>query len=327
MKRREFIAGLGSAAAWPLAARGQQSGSQVRVVYVNNARDDPETQASLLAFRSAFQKFGWTDGRNISIDYNWTALKGRSPQVAAAEIVQSAPAIVLSAGTPMSNALRLATQTIPVVFVSASDPLGSGLVDSIARPSGNLTGFANYPFSIGGKWLEMLKQAAPAASRVLVILAPGNLAQQGFLQAIEAVAPTLAMQAIAAPASNADEIERAVEDFVHQPGGSLLVLPGAPALNYSDLIVGLAGKHRLPAMYTHRFFMERGGLMSYDTDIPDLYRRSAFYVDRILRGAKPGDLPVQFPTKYDLVVSLKVAKTLGLTIPLPLLATADEVIE
>jgi putative tryptophan/tyrosine transport system substrate-binding protein len=327
MKRREFIAGLGgAAAAWPLAARAQQDGLP-RLVYLSGAAgDDSDTQTRLAAFRTPFGKLGWVDDRNVRIDYRMASTAGRERAIAT-EVVHSAPAVIFSSGTPMSNALQLETATIPVVFAAASDPQASGLVNNMARPGGNLTGFTNYLFSFGSKWLQMLKEAAPATKRVLVILAPGNRAQQGFLRAIETAAATLGVQPVAAIVRDAAEVKGAIEAFAREPNGSLLVLPGAPGTANSELIIDLAAQHRLPAIYTHRFFMERGGLMSYDTEISDLYRRAAFYVDRILKGAKPSDLPVQLPTKYDLVVNLKVAKTLGLTISLALLATADEVIE
>jgi putative ABC transport system substrate-binding protein len=328
MRRRDFITLLGGAVAWPIVVRAQQGDSLPRVVYLTAAAtDDPETLASIAAFRTALQKLGWTDGRNVSIDDRRGVASAERQREVAAEVVRSAPAVILSGGTPLSNALRLATRSIPIVFVSASDPVGSGLVDSMMRPAGNLTGFANYLFSFGGKWLEMLKQAAPATRRVLVLLAPGNRAQQGSLREIETAGKTLGVEPVAAAVSDDAEIERAVDEFSREPNGGLLALPGNPGMSHSERIIELAARHRLPAMYTHRFFVERGGLMSYDTNIPDLYRRAAFYVDRILKGVAPGQLPVQLPTKYDLVVNLKVAKTLGLTIPLPLLASADEVIE
>jgi putative ABC transport system substrate-binding protein len=324
MDRRDFIRLIaGATAAWPLAARAQQAGRLPRVVFLKVNPLDDEDRADIAAFRTAFEKLGWIDGRNVSIDFSRV---GAVPAVVA-EVVRSAPAVIVSGGTPLSNAVRLATHTIPVVFLNASDPVSSGLVASMMRPGGNLTGFANYLFSFGGKWLEMLKEAAPATRRVLVLLAPGNRAQQGFLQVIETAGKTLGVEPVAAAVRDAAEIEHAVEAFAREGDGALLSLPGRPGDDNSDQIIELAARHRLPAMYTDRRSVERGGLMSYDTDSADLYRRAAFYVDRILKGVEPGQLPVQLPTKYDLVVNLKVAKTLGLTIPLPLLAGADEVIE
>ena len=329
MRRRDFITLLGgAAAAWPVAARAQQGEALPHVAYAGSTAttpDDPDAQERLMAFRMGLAKLGWADGRNVRIDFIPTA--GGHEREVAAELVRSAPAVVLSTGTPMTAALRLETRAIPIVFVAASDPQGSGLVASMMRPAGNLTGFTNYLFSMGGKWLEMLKDAAPSMRRVLVLLAPGNLAQQGFLRDIQSAGLSLSVEAVPAAARDRAEIERAFEAFARQEGGGLLALPGAPGLSNSELTIALAERYRLPAMYTHRFFAPQGGLMSYDTDLGDLYRRAAFYVDRILKGVRPGDLPVQLPTKYDLVVNLKVAKTLGLTIPLPLLASADEVIE
>jgi putative ABC transport system substrate-binding protein len=328
MNRRDVITLLGSAAAaWPLAARAQQAGRLPRVVYFAGVGDNPESRAERAAFRMALEKLGWADGRTVSLDLRTGQIPVERQREVADEVVRSTPAVIVSSGTPLSGALRLATTNVPIVFVAASDPVGSGLVNSMMRPGGNLTGFANYLFSFGGKWLEMLKDAAPATRRVLVLLLPGNRAQAGFLREIEMAGKTLGVEAVAAPVRDAAEIERAVEAFAREGDGALLALPGNPGVGNSQLIIDLAAKYRLPAMYTHRFFIEQGGLMSYDTDIADLYRRTAFYVDRILKGVEPGQLPVQLPTKYDLVVNLKVAKALGLTIPLPLLASADEVIE
>jgi putative ABC transport system substrate-binding protein len=326
LRRRDFITLLGGAAAvWPLRASAQQGDSLPHVLYLSGLGNDDDRQVRLPAFRTAFEKLGWADGRNVRVIYNLFPDGGE--RAAAAEAVRSAPAVILSVGTPLTNALRLQTHTIPIVFVGASDPLGSGLVDSMMRPSGNLTGFANYLFSIGGKWLEMLKESAPTIRRVLVILAPGNGGQEGFRRVIEAAAPALGVAPLVAAVREPGELERAIEAFAREPDGSLLVLPGPPGNDNVELIIELAARHRLPAIYTRRFFMQRGGLMSYDTDHTDLFRRAAFYLDRILKGVEPGQLPVQLPTKYDLVVNLRVAKALGLTIPLPLLASADEVIE
>jgi len=327
-RRREFITLLsGAAAAWPLAARAQQAGIP-RFIYVPNAfPDDPEARARHRAFREAFEKLGWADGRNIRIEEHWGYTPPGRLQAVAAEFVRLAPSVIMTSGSGMAEALQRESQTIPVVFVAVTDPLSSGLVASMARPGGNLTGFANYVASIAGKWLEMLKEVAPATKRVLVILQPGNIGQQSLLQAFETAAPTLGVQAVPAIVTSAAEIERAVSAFAQEPNGSLLALPGQPGMRNGDLIIALAARHRMPAMYTHRFSTPRGGLISYDTDIVDLYRRAALYVDRILKGEKPGELPVQLPAKYDLVINLKTARALGLQIPDRLLALADEVIE
>jgi putative tryptophan/tyrosine transport system substrate-binding protein len=322
MRRREFITLLGgAAAAWPLAARAQQPDALPHVVLGLRSGDDESARS----FRAAFEKLGWTDGRNVRIDV--LGITAGSERGAAAEIVRSTPAVVLSVGTPLSSALRLETHTVPIVFVAASDPQASGLVDSMMRPGGNVTGFANYLFSMGGKWLEILKEAAPATRRVLVIMQPGNRGQEGFLRLVQTAGAALGVTPVTAALRDGPEIERAIQAFARENNGSLLVLPGEPGNSYSNLIVDLAARHHLPAMYTYRPATTRGGLMSYDTDANDLRRRAAFYVDRILKGVEPGQLPVQLPTKYDLVVNLKTAKMLGLMIPLPLLAGADEVIE
>jgi putative ABC transport system substrate-binding protein len=329
MRRREFVTLLGSAAvAWPLGAHAQEPGRLPRVGYLaTNSEGDAEAQAAHAAFREALEKLGWADGHNIRIDYHWGASTPERQQAAAAELVGLAPNVILAQASSNSEALRRETRTIPIVFVNVSDPLSSGLVDSMAHPGGNLTGFANFEFSMGGKWLEILKEVAPGINRVLVILTPGNIGNEGLLRAVEAAAPTLGVQPVAAAIPGAPEIERVISVFVQEPNGGLLVLPGSAGNANRDLIVGLAARHRVPAMYTSRRFIVSGGLMSYDTDVVDLYRRAASYVDRILRGQKPGDLPVQVPTKYELVINLKAAKALGLTVPLPLLARADEVIE
>jgi putative tryptophan/tyrosine transport system substrate-binding protein len=330
LNRRGFVTLLGGGAAtWPLAVSAQQGGGLPRVVYAGQPlrQDEPDARDRLSAFRMAFEKKGWVDGQNVRIDYSFNGIAPEGHQAIAAEIVRSAPAVVFSTGTPLTAALRLETRTIPVVFTAVFDPQGSGLVDSMMRPAGNLTGLANYLFSMGGKWLEMLKEAAPGTKRVLVLVLPGNRAHQGCLRVIETAAATLGITPVQAAVRDGPEIENAIETFASEPAGGLLALPGPPGLNHSELIIALAARHRLPAMYTHRFFTTVGGLMSYDTEIADLYRRAAFYVDRILKGVSAGELPVQLPTKYDLVVNLKVAKALGLTVPLPLLAQADEVIE
>jgi putative ABC transport system substrate-binding protein len=327
--RRQFAAALASAAAWPNAARAQRVGSGLpRFIYLAEAfPDDPEAQARHAAFREAFEKLGWVDNRNIRIEEHWAVIPPDRIRAVAAELMRSAPNLIMTSGSGMSSALQSESQRVPVVFVAVTDPVSSGLVASMAQPGGNLTGFANYEASIGGKWLAMLTEVAPATKRVLIIMAPGNRGQQSLLKAIESAAPALKVQAIASVVSGPAEIERDINAFTREPNGSLLALPGNPSRNYGDQIIALAARYRLPAIYTHRFSVPRGGLMSYDTDIVDLYRRAATYVDRILKGEKPSDLPVQLPTKYDLVINLKTAKALSLTVPLSLLGIADEVIE
>jgi putative ABC transport system substrate-binding protein len=329
-KRREFIALLGGGglllAAKVKRARGQQPGIP-RFIYVPNAfPDDPEARARHATFRKEFEKLGWADGHNIRIEEHWGYTPPGRLQAVAAEFVRLAPNVIMTSGSGMSEALQRESQTIPVVFVAFTDPLSSGLVASMARPGGNLTGFANYVASIAGKWLEMLKEVAPPP-QATACWSYGNIGQQSLLRAFETAAPALDVQAVPALVNSAAEIERAVSAFAQEPNGSLLALPGNPGMQNGDLIISLAARHRLPAMYTHRFSTPRGGLMSYDTDIVDLYRRAALYVDRILKGEKPGELPVQLPAKYDLVINLKTARALGLQIPDKLLALADEVIE
>jgi len=289
--------------------------------------DSLDAQARRQAFREAFEKLGWTDGRNVRIEDHWGSIPAERTRAVAAELARSAPAVIVASGSAMAEALKRESRTVPVVFVGATDPAESGLVASMAHPGGNLTGFTNYVFSVGGKWLGLLKQAAPALTRVLVISGPGNIGQQGLLRATEAAAPAIGVAVVSAVAGGPAELERAIEAFAGKPDGGLIGLPGNPSIDSSDLIVALAARHRLPAMYAHRFSVPAGGLMSYDTDITDLYRRAAGYADRILKGEKAGDLPVQLPIKFDLVINLKTAKALGLAIPLPLLAIADELIE
>jgi ABC-type uncharacterized transport system substrate-binding protein len=329
VNRRSFIALLsGAAAGWPFEASAQQPGRMPSVGYlVSDAQDDPVGRARLTAFREALAKLGWVDGRNIRIDYRWSVSGAERLRAAASELVGLTPNVILALGSPASEALRRETRTIPVVFVAAADPLGIGLVESLAHPGGNLTGFTNYDFPMGGKWLEILKEVAPGIKRVLVVLPPGNPGIQGLLRAVEAAAPMLDVQAVAAVVSGAPEIERAVDAFAREPNDGLVVLPGSRSQENRDLIVGLAARHRLPAMYANHAFVASGGLMSYDTDVADLFRRAASYVDRILRGEKPSDLPVQNPTKFELAINLKTAKALGLDVPTTVLARADEVIE
>jgi putative ABC transport system substrate-binding protein len=328
MRRREFIAGLAGAAAWPLTARAQQAPALPRVIcFPNNFPDGHEAQARHTVFRAGLAKLGWDDGRNVRIDEQWGILPVARMRSMAAEFVRSAPAVIVVSGSGMAEALKRESGTVPVVFVAATDPAASGLVDSMERPGTNLTGFTNYEFSIGGKWLAMLKEAAPAIRRVLVITQPGNLGQLGLLRGAQAAASALGVQVISAMVDNAAEIESTIGEFGKEPNGGLIGLPGNPSFSSSDLIISLAARYRLPALYTHRFSTPAGGLMSYDTDITDLWRRAAGYVDRILKGEKPSNLPVQLPTRYDLVINLKTAKALGLEIPQTLLATADEVIQ
>jgi putative ABC transport system substrate-binding protein len=332
MRRRDFIICLGGAVTWPLAARAQQpAGGVPRLGYwVTSSETSLEGQLRFAAFRTALAQLGWVDGRNIRIDYRFDLGPGRDRAIAA-ELVSLAPKVIVVQATV--KALLQETRTIPIVFAAGADPLSDGLVDSWAHPGGNVTGFTAYDFSMGGKWLEMLKEVAPGIKRVLVILAPDSSGQLAFLRAIEAAALVFGVQIVTGgygvtpDSTDAADIERAINNFAQEPNGGLLVLFGGAPLANRDLIIGLAARHRLPAMYTHRLFAAGGGLMSYDTDFVNIFERAASYVDRILRGEKPGDLPVQSPTRFELVINLKTAKALGLTIPLPLLGLAAQVIE
>ena len=330
MKRREFIALLGGTAAisWPLAARAQQ-GQRVRRIGVlmNLASDDAEEQARIAAFHQGLQQLGWTVGRNVQIDYRWGAGNADRIRKFAAELVALAPDVILSAGSPSVAALQQATRTVPVVFVTVVDPVSSGFVDSLAQPGGNITGFAQYEYSIGGKWLELLKEIAPGITRAGVIRDAALTAGGGQLGVIQAVAPSVGVEVIPISVRDAGEIERAITAFARSPNGGLIVTGSTLAGVHRDLIVTLAAQHKLPAVYYARYFVVGGGLISYGPGFVDQYRDAASYVDRILKGEKPADLPVQTPTKYELVINLKTARALGLDVPPTLRARADEVIE
>ena len=330
MKRREFIIFLGGAAfAWPLAARAQQ-GDRVRRIGVllgGDTQTDREGQARTAAFLDAFQRLGWTDGRNVRIEYRWGAGDIDRIKALAAELVRSAPdAIVVSSNTALTELHRL-TSTIPIVFTQVSDPVDSGFVAGLARPGGNITGFQAFEPAIGGKWLGVLKEAAPNLSRVAVLFGSDSASNVAYLRAAEAVAPSLGVTVTAVDVHDGGEIERTVATFASQPDGGLIVCPYAHNIANRGSIIILAARHRLPAIYPYRYFATEGGLISYGPDQIDQWRGAATYVDRILRGEKPGELPVQAPTKFELVVNLKTAKALGLNIPPAFPLRADEVIE
>jgi putative tryptophan/tyrosine transport system substrate-binding protein len=329
MKRREFITLLGGAAvAWPLAARAQP-GEPVRRIgaLMSTAADDPEGQARIAAFQQGLQQFGWTIGRNVRIDSRWPAGDSERTRRDAAELVALAPDAILATGSAAAAPLLQATRTVPVVFVIVPDPVGAGFVNSLARPGGNATGFIQFEYGISGKWLELLKQIAPGVTRAAILRDPAISAGIGQFGAIQAVAPSLGVEASPINVRAADEIERAVADFARSPNGGLIITGSALAVVHRHPIIALAAKHRLPAVYFQRTFVADGGLISYGADVLDQYRRAASYVDRILKGEKPADLPVQTPTKYELVINLKTAKALGLEIPSSVLARADGVIE
>ena len=328
MKRREFIRLLGGAvAAWPLTARAQQ-GDRMRIgVFMPLAEDDLVGQARIAAFLQGLQHTGWTDGGNVRIDYRWSAGDDERVRKYAAELVALAPDVILATGSATVGALLQATRTIPIVFPIAVDPVGAGFVESLARPGGNATGFLLFEYGISGKWLELLKEIAPKLKRVAILRDPSIAAGSGQLGAIQSVAPSLGVELSPFGVRDGGEIERAIDAFARVPNSGLIVTGTPLATVHRDLIITLAVRHKLPAVYYDRLFVSAGGLISYGPDILDQYRRAAAYVDRILRGEKPADLPVQAPTKYELVINLKTAKDLGLTLPDSLLARADEVIE
>ena len=329
MKRREFIAMLGgAAAAWPLAARAQQPSGMRRIgVLMNLAESDPEGQARIAAFREGLGKLGWSEGRDVQIDYRWFAGDPGRARAYAAELVKLKPDVVFAAPTSSVAALQRETRSVPIVFAQVADPVGGGFVASLARPGGNITGFSQYEYGIGAKWVELLKQIAPQVTRVAVVYDSANPESKEYLPVIEAAARSLGVQVSISAVRDAAEIERAIEEFAREPNGALLPLPGPLMGVRRDLIISLATRHRLPNVYAFRYYAIGGGLASYGTNLIDQYRRAAGYVDRILKGEKPGDLPVQQATKFELVINLKAAKALGLDPPISLLARTDEVIE
>jgi putative tryptophan/tyrosine transport system substrate-binding protein len=330
-KRREFIAGLGSAVAWPVVARAQQ-GERVRRIGVIMGFDenDPEGRTFVSAFIQALTGFGWTDGRNVRMDLRWGGSDTNRIRALAQELVGLQPDIILAHATPATVALRGQTRTIPIVFVSVSDPVAGGIVARLDRPSGNITGFANYEATFGGKWLELLSEIAPGLKRAAIMFnsaEAGNAAVSAFLPLIVEAARSLKVMPIPAPVRSDVEIEAAIIALGREPGGGLAVMPQGFTLGHRTPIISAAARHNVPAVYALSYFARDGGLLSYGVEMFDLYRQAATYVDRILRGEKPADLPVQFPTKFEMVVNLKTAKALGLTVPQSILLRADEVIE
>jgi putative tryptophan/tyrosine transport system substrate-binding protein len=330
MRRRAFISLLGgAAAAWPLAASAQQ-GERVRRIGVlaAYAENDPEAQARVVAFRQALQGLGWTEGRNIAMEYRWGAGDAGRARTFVAELVSLKPDVILAHGTPALTALYEATRTIPIVFVSVIDPVGAGTVQSLARPGANITGFSTFEPEIGGKWLELLKEISPGLKRVAGVSDPAFRGFAGVWRAIEAMAPRFGLQVTSVSCqAPTDDLESAVAAFAREEGGGLIVVPTALNALHRHRIFSVAAQNRLPAIYAFRFYAIDGGLMSYGIDTVDLFRRGASYVDRILKGENPGELPVQAPTKFELVINLKTAKSLGLEVPPTLLGRADEVNE
>ena len=326
MRRRDFIKAIAVSAAWPLAARAQQAERMRRIgALMNLAADDPEALGRITAFVQGLQQLGWSDGRNVRIIARWAAGNDDNFRKYSAELVALAPDTILAASTPAVLALQQATHTVPIVFVTVIDPVGAGMVASLARPGGNTTGFTVFEYGMSGKWVELLKEIAPGVRRVAVLrdLTIG-IAQ---LAAIQAVAPSLGVELSVVGTRDADEIERAVTAFARSPNGGLIVTAGTTPAIHRELISTLAARHRLPAVYPFRYYVIEGGLISYGPDSIDPYREAAGYVHRILKGEKPADLPVQSPTKYELVINLKTAKELGLDVPASVRARADEVIE
>jgi putative ABC transport system substrate-binding protein len=328
MKRREFITLLGGVVVWSRAARAQQAERVRRIGFLHDYNElDPEGRVQVAAFREALQKLGWTDGRNALIEYRSGAADNELLRKYAAEIMAHEPDIVLTSGATITAALQRASRSVPIVFVNVTDPVGAGLVATLARPEGNASGFTQFEFGISAKWLELLKEIAPTVTRVLVIRDPTARTGGGQLGAIQAVAPSLGVDVRPVDPHNPDDIERAVSAIAGDAKGGLIVTSSRLARVHRELIVNLAARHRMPAIYAFRVYVAGGGLMFYGPDATDPYRRAAGYVDRILKGEKPADLPVQAPTKYELVINLKTAKALGLDVPPSVLARADEVIE
>lgn len=330
MRRREFVGLCGAlAATWPIALRAQQ-GERVRRIGVLMAStlDDPESQARIAAFQQSLQQLGWIDGRNVSIDTRWATTNPDDIRRHAAELAALTPDVILAGtGTATVAPLLQATRTVPIVFALVIDPVGAGFVDSLARPGGNATGFTVFEYGMSGKWLELLKQLSPAVTRAAVLRDPTIASGIGQFAAVQAVAPSLGVDLSAVDVRDAGEIERAITAFARSSNGGLIVTANALATRHRELIITLAAQHRLPAVYPYRRFVDDGGLVSYGPDFVDQYRQAAGYIDRVLKGEKPAEMPVQAPIKYGIVINLKTIKSLGLTVPPAVLARADEVLE
>lgn len=328
MRRREFITLFGGAAAWPPVAWAQQPERMKRIgLLMNPAAENLDAQANIAAFLKVLQQSGWTDGRNVRIDTRWGAGNADTIRKHAEELVALAPDVILATGNVAMAPMLQATRTVPIVFVSVADPVGAGMVDSMARPGGNVTGFIQFEYSLSGKWLGLLKEVAPGVTRAAVLRDPAIAAGIGQFAVIQSVAPSLGVDVSPVNVRDASEIERAIVAFARVSNGGMIVTASALTVLHRELIIALAARHKLPAIYYRRYFVDVGGLISYGYDVVDQYRRAAGYVDRILKGEKPADLPVQAPTRYELVINLKTAKALGLEMPAALVARADEVIE
>ena len=326
MRRREFISLVGATVAWPLVARAQSERVR-RVGVLMNTNADAEQQANVATLRLALQQLGWADGRNVRLEVRWAGGEGREIRRHANELVALAPDVIVATGNAAMPPLLQATHAVPIVFNNVADPVGAGFVDSMARPDGNATGFIQFDYTLSGKWLELLKQIAPHVTRAAVLRDPGFAAGIGQFAVIQSVAPSLGVEVSAISVADSDEIEHKISKFAHAPNGGLILTSSAWAVVHRSLIISLAAQHKLPAVYYRRNFAVSGGLVSYGYDVLDQYRRAAEYVDRILKGEKPADLPVQAPTRYELVINRKTADGMGLTMPRTVLARADEVIE
>jgi len=328
VRRREFITLLGGAVAWPLAARAQQADRVQHIgVLMNFAENDPEAKSRLAALRHGLERRGWSEGRNVHLDYRFTAVSAERTEVLAKELVALHPDVILANSSAVAVALQRETRAIPIVFVNVSDPIGLGFIASLARPGGNFTGVLHLEASIVGKWLAMLKEIAPSLTRAALMGNPKTTSFDYFVQSAQATATSLAIELVPAHVDTSADIERSIEAFARVPDGGLVLPPDSTTIAHRDLVIALAARHRLPAVYPIQLFVAAGGLMSYGTDQNDMFRLAASYIDRILRGDKPADLPAQAPTKFETAVNLKTAKALGLTVPPGLLLAADEVIE
>jgi putative tryptophan/tyrosine transport system substrate-binding protein len=329
MRRREFITLFGGATVtWSLPARAQQADRVRRIgVLMNKAIGDDEARDEVAAFEGALQERGWKLGGTLQINYRWGAGSSDLYRTYAAELLAASPDLLLAAGGTVVGALQRVTHDVPIVFVETTDPVDRGLVASLSRPGGNTTGFIQFEFGISGKWLELLKEIVPQITRVAVIRDPGQFSGVGEVAAIQTIGSSVGVNVSAIDARDVAGIDRAITEFARQPNGGIIVTPSGASIKNRDAIVALVNKHRLPAVYAYRYYLTSGGLIAYGPDTNDQYRRAAGYVDRILRGEMPGDLPVQAPTKYALIINLKTANALGITVPQTLLARADEVIE
>ena len=333
MKRREFMAAFGGAAAWQPAARAQQADGVTKIglrrvgFLSGRAESDLEAQSLAGVLVQCLQELGWTNGGNVQFDFRFGDADATRISMLATELIELRPDLVIAAGSLAAIALRQHTLSIPIVFVEVADPVAAGFVTNLARPEGNITGFTNFEFSVGGKWLQLLKECAPSVDRIAVVFDPANPIWTAYLRTIEAAAPSFGLRLIPASVRDPAEIAQRISTFARDPNGALVILPGPIVIRHREAIIVAAARYRLPAIYPYRFFTADGGLISYGPNLAELYRRGVSYVDRILRGAKVAELPVQQPTKYELIINVKTAKALGVIIPPGVLAIADEVIE